>query len=30
MIEKKRNIYGFNHISVKLKPHDVDKITIII
>ena len=25
-MKKKRNIYGFNHISVKLKPHDVDKL----
>ena len=26
MNNKKRNIYGFNHISVKLNPHDVDKL----
>ena len=26
MIKKRKNIYGFNHISVKLKPHDVDKL----
>ena len=26
MNKKRKNIYGFNHISVKLKPHNVDKL----
>ena len=26
MIKRKRNIYGFNHISVKLKPNEIDKL----